>query len=75
MKSNIRVNAVHEIVQGHLDEFKEMGARMIEKVAAGEPGYLSYEWFLSDDESTLTIVGLLEDSAAVMERISPARAT
>ena len=70
MSSNIRVNAVHSILDGHLDEVKEMSVTFAERVEAGEPGYLSYEWFLSDDESTLYIVGLLEDSAAVMHHLT-----
>ena len=44
--------------------------RWSRKVEAGEPGYLSYEWFLNDDEGTCHIVGLLEDSAAVMAHLT-----
>lgn len=70
MSSSIRVNAVHSILEGRVDEVKEMSVTFAEKVEAGEPGYLSYEWFLSEDEQTLYIVGLLEDSAAVMHHLT-----
>ena len=43
---------------------------MKEEVRAGEPGYLRYEWFLSDDQSTIYIVGLPQDSAAVMAHLA-----
>ena len=43
---------------------------MIDEVEANEPGYLSYEWYLSDDEGTCTIVGVLRDSDALLHHIS-----
>lgn len=49
---------------------KEMVATMVQEVGSGEPGYLSYEWYLSDDERTCYIVGLLEDSEAVMAHLT-----
>lgn len=70
MSDTIRVHAVHAIAEGQADGFKELAATMIAKVEAGEPGYLSYELFLSDDESTCHIVGLLEDSEAVMAHLT-----
>jgi len=70
MSSNIRVNAVHSVLEGHVDEVKETPVTLVEKVESGEPGYLSYEWFLSDDETKVYIVGLLEDSAAVMHHLT-----
>ena len=70
MSGSIRVNAVHSILEGHVDEVKKMSVAFVEQVEAGEPGYLSYEWFLSDDETKLYIVGLLTDSAAVMHHLT-----
>lgn len=64
MSSYIRVNAVHAVQEGRVDEFKEMVATVIQEVEAGEPGYLS------DDERTCCIVGLLEDSQAVMAHLT-----
>jgi quinol monooxygenase YgiN len=75
MTSAIRVHAVHSVREEHGDEFKTMVTAMVEKVRAGEPGYLSYELFLSDDERTCHVVGLLEDSDAVMAHLTGAADT
>ena len=48
---------------------------MIDNVRTGEPGYLSYELFLSDDERTCHIVGLLQDSEAVLAHLANAGET
>ena len=69
MNRAIRVHAVHAVGEEHVDEFREMVAAMVEKVRAGEPGYLSYELFLSDDERTCHVVGLLRDSDAVLTHL------
>ena len=70
MTSYIRVNAEHAISDGKIDEFKKMAAEMIKKVEANEPNYLSYEWFLSDDESQCYIIGLFKDSEAMMAHLA-----
>jgi quinol monooxygenase YgiN len=70
MTNYIRVNAEHSISEGKIDEFKKMAAEMIKKVEANEPNYLSYEWFLSDDESKCYIIGLFKDSEAVMAHLA-----
>jgi quinol monooxygenase YgiN len=72
MTSTIRVHAVHAVREDHVDEFREMVAAMVEKVRVGEPGYLSYEVFLSDDERTCHVVGLLRDSEAVLAHLANA---
>jgi hypothetical protein len=53
-----------------MDEFKKIGAEMIKQVEAGEPNYLSYEYFINDDESKCYIVGLFKDSEAMMAPIA-----
>jgi len=66
MTSYIRTNAELSIAEGKIDEFKKMAAEMIKKVEANEPGMLSYEWFLSDDESKCYLIEIYKDSEAVM---------
>ena len=70
MTSHIRVHAEHAVSEGKLDEFRKMAAEMIHQVEANEPNYLSYEWFLSDDEDTCHIIGLFKDSEAVMAHLA-----
>jgi len=69
MTGPIRVKATHAIVDGKFDEFRRLGQQFIDKVESTEPGYLSYEWYLSSDEKTCTIVGVLESSDAVMNHL------
>lgn len=70
MTNYIRVKAEHSISEGKLNEVKQMAPQFIEKVKANEPGYLSYEWFLSDDESRFYIIGLLKDSDSVLSHFA-----
>ena len=72
MTSAIRVHAVHAVREDHVGEFKAMAATMVEKVRVGEPGYLSYEVSLRDDERTCHVVGLLRDSEAVLAHLANA---
>ena len=69
MGSHIRVKATHAVAAERIDEFKKLASEMIDLVAASEPGYSSYEWYLSDDQGTCTILGTLEDSEAVLHHL------
>ena len=69
MANYIRATAEHSIVEGKINEFKMLAAGIIERVEATEPNTLSYEWFLSDDDSTCYVVQIYKDSEAVMAHL------
>lgn len=70
MKGNIGVKATHSVIAEKVDDFKQLASEMIDVVQTSEPGYLSYQWYLSEDERTCTIVGVLEDSEAVLNHLA-----
>ena len=70
MTEQIGVKATHSVAAGRVDDFKKLASEMIDVVKASEPGYLSYQWYLSDDEGTCTIVGVLQDSEAVLNHLA-----
>jgi quinol monooxygenase YgiN len=56
------------VKDGQLDAFKEL----MEEMVAGtsdEPGTLNYEWFISDDGSTVHIYEKYADSQATMAHV------
>ncbi len=69
MTNYIRATAVHSISAGKMDEFKKLASELIDRVEAGEPGTLCYEWFLSHDESKGNVVQIYENSEAVMAHL------
>jgi quinol monooxygenase YgiN len=69
MTNYIRSNAELSIVEGKIDEFKKLAAEVIKKVEANEPNTLSYEWFLSADQSKCYVLELYKDSDAVMAHL------
>ncbi len=70
MAAPVRVKATHAVAAGRFEEFEKLATEMIDWVRASEPGYLSYEWYLGDDERTATIVGVLRDSDAVLNHLA-----
>lgn len=64
MKDYIRATAEHTIVEGRINEFRKLAMEIIDRVEATEPNTLSYEWFLSNDESKCYIIQIYEDSEA-----------
>ena len=69
MTNYIRANAEHSISEGKINEFRKLAAEIIDTVEANEPNTLSYEWFLSNDESKCYVVQLYKDSEAVMAHL------
>ena len=51
MTNYIRAIAEVSIPEGKINEFRKLAAEIIDKVEANEPNTLSYEYFLSNDES------------------------
>jgi quinol monooxygenase YgiN len=62
-----RVSWVNELAvkAGKLDTFRELMEEMVSG-AKNQPGTLSYEWYISDDGSTVHVVETYADSAAVV---------
>lgn len=69
MKNYIRGTAEHSIAQGRINDFRKLAAEIIDRVEATEPNTLSYEWFLSNDESKCYVVQLYKDSEAAMTHL------
>jgi quinol monooxygenase YgiN len=69
MTNSIRAIAEIAIPEGNLDEFKRIAAEIIDEVEANEPNTLSYEWFLSDDESKCYVVQRYRDSEAILAHL------
>ncbi len=70
MTSNqIRAIAEVSIPKGKINEFRKLAAEIIDRVEANEPNTLSYEWFLSNDESKCFVVQIYKDSEAVKEHL------
>lgn len=69
MTDYIRAVAEVSIPEGKADEFKRLATEIIDRVEASEPNTLSYEWFLSEDESMCYIVQLYKDSEAVVAHL------
>jgi quinol monooxygenase YgiN len=69
MTNYIRATAEVSIPVGKINEFKKLAAEIIDKVETNEPNTLSYEYFLSDDESKCYVVQLYKDSEAVMAHL------
>jgi quinol monooxygenase YgiN len=53
------------VKHGKLDTFRELMEEMVSG-AKNQPGTLSYEWYISDDGSTVHVVETYADSAAVV---------
>ena len=70
MKHYIRAKAEHSIVKGRINEFKKLAAEIVDRVEATEPNTLSYEWFLSNDESKCYVVQIYKDSEAMKLRFT-----
>ena len=70
MTSYLRATAEHSIIEGKVDEFKQLACKIIERVEKTEPSTLSYEWFLSQDESKCYVVQIYKDSNAVLFHLS-----
>jgi quinol monooxygenase YgiN len=70
MTNHIRATAEVSIPEGKINEFKKLAAEIIDRVEATEPNTLSYEYFLSNDESKCYVVQLYKDSKAVMAHLA-----
>jgi quinol monooxygenase YgiN len=62
-----RVSWVNELAvkDGKLETFRELMEEMVSG-AKDQPGTLSYEWYISDDGSTVHVVETYANSAAVV---------
>lgn len=69
MTDHIRAIAEQSISEGKTGEVKKLVTEIIKRVEANEPNMLSYEFFLSDDESKLYALETYKDSEAVMAHL------
>ena len=57
------------VKEGQLDAFKELMEEMVAGTSE-EPGTLNYEWFISDDGSTVHIYEKYADSEATVKHVT-----
>ncbi|MCP4688710.1 MAG: hypothetical protein GY859_11715 [Desulfobacterales bacterium] len=62
MKSAVRFVMEFSIMEGRASEVKEMIEVLVEKVEAGNPGTLSYEFFFDDQETKVYTLAVFKDS-------------
>jgi quinol monooxygenase YgiN len=65
--SEIRGVGRFKLNEGALEEFKRLGAELVETMRAKDTGTLQFEIFLSDDESECVIYERYRDSEAVID--------
>ncbi len=70
MTDHIWAIAEVSVPEGKISEVKKLAARIIDRVEANEPNTLSYEWFLSNDESKCYVVQSYKDSEAVLAHLA-----
>ena len=70
MTNTIRAVAEVSILAGKIGEFKKLAAQIMAKVEADEPNTISYDYFLSSDESQCCVVQSYKDSEAVLAHLS-----
>jgi quinol monooxygenase YgiN len=68
MPGSISWNLQMSVREGRLNDAKELVSEMVE-ATRGEPGTLTYEYFLSDDGASCHIYERYTDSAAVMQHL------
>lgn len=73
MTSQIRRVVKVSINEGQLDEFKEVANRFIERVKAGEPRTLNYDWFVDDESGQCCILERYENSEALLLHLANIR--
>lgn len=61
------------IEEGRLDEFKEVANRFIERVKAGEPMTLIYDWFVDEESGRCCILERYENSEALLYHLANIR--
>ena len=64
MADDIRVVNRYSVLPGNLDEVKRLLRLLVERVRSEDPGTMSYEWYLGDNEGDLYLVGQWRDSKA-----------
>ena len=69
MSDNISWNIQLTVNDGHLDDLKSLMAEMIDSTDTNESGTLQYEWFMSDDETTLHVNERYTNADAMMVHI------
>jgi quinol monooxygenase YgiN len=58
-----------EVKEGQLDAFKELMEEMVAGTSE-EPGAVGYEWFISDDDSSVHLYERYADSTAAIGHLS-----
>ena len=73
MTSFIRLVMEYLVADGKLNAAKALVRRAIEAAKTKDLGFLSYEFFLNDGESTIYMVEWYKDSEAVLAHLRAVR--
>ena len=65
MTNVIRYMIEASIAPEKLDDYKEVSAKLIENIKAGEPGTIGFDMYFNDDESICYLFEEYKDSEAV----------
>ncbi|MCH8993878.1 MAG: antibiotic biosynthesis monooxygenase [Chloroflexi bacterium] len=66
----LRLVATLRIGEGKLQTFKELANEAINAAKKNEPGTLTYEWYLSADETTCHILEQYQNSEAILAHVT-----
>ena len=69
MNENIITMAEFSIKPGEVDNFKALVKEMVEATQANEPDMMTYEFFISEDDTSCQIIERYVDSDAVMAHL------
>ncbi|MCK5369405.1 MAG: antibiotic biosynthesis monooxygenase, partial [Cyclobacteriaceae bacterium] len=58
----IKANALFKIKEGKLEEFKQLIPVLISIVKEKDPGTLTYDWYLNEDNMECTVLETYADS-------------
>jgi autoinducer 2-degrading protein len=73
VSNNIFVVAENNIHDGHLDNLKSLLGEMFDAVERSEPGTLNYEWFITDDGTSVHVCERYADSEAFLQHLGNLR--
>ena len=62
----ITATALFKIKEGKLEEFKELIPALISTVKEKDPGTLTYDWYLNENNMECEVVEIYADSQAVI---------
>ena len=69
MSEAVRMVVKLSVNDGQQEEFKRLATELIETVEAKDPGCLQYDWFLSEDGQTCTVLEDYQNADALVAHV------